>query len=48
MEEKKAEGTCGQGGCGIRCGCCACKAIKGLVLLLVGAAIGFGIAHCCR
>ncbi len=48
MEGKKAEGTCGQGGCGIHCGCCACKAIKGLVLLLIGVAIGYGIAHCCR
>ena len=49
MEEKKEEGTCGsKGGCGIHCGCCACKTIKGLVLLLIGGVIGFGIAHCCR
>jgi hypothetical protein len=49
MEEKKEEGTCGsKGGCGMRCGCCACKAIKGLLLLLIGGAIGFGIAHCCH
>jgi hypothetical protein len=47
MEEKKEEGTCAKGGCGARCGCCACKAIKALVLLLVGSAIGFVIGRCC-
>lgn len=46
MEEKKELGTCGKGGCGIHCGCCTCKAIKGLVLLLIGGATGFGIARC--
>jgi hypothetical protein len=49
-EEKKVEGTTdacvSKGGCGMHCGCCACKAIKGLVLLLIGGFIGFGIAHC--
>ncbi len=45
MEEKKEEGTCGKG-CGIRCGCCTCKAIKGLGLLVIGGAIGYGIARC--
>ena len=46
MEEKKADETCGKGSCGMRCGCCTCKAIKGIVLLLIGGAIGFGLAHC--
>ena len=50
MDEKKEEGACGSkgGGCGLHCGCCACKAIKGLVLLLIGGAIGYGIGHGCR
>ena len=52
-EEKKEEGTTGafgskSGGCGFHCGCCTCKAIRGLLLLLIGVFIGFGIAHCCR
>ena len=46
MEDKKEEGTCGKGGCGIHCGCCTCKAIKAAALLLIGGAIGFGIARC--
>jgi hypothetical protein len=45
-DEKKEDGTCVKGGCGIHCGCCACKMIKGLVLLLIGVGIGFCIAHC--
>ncbi len=49
MEEKKDEmkeaGSCAKGGCGLRCGCCACRAIKGLALLLIGGAIGYGIGH---
>jgi hypothetical protein len=47
MDEKKEEGTCGKGGCGVHCGCCVCKAIKGLVLLLIGGVIGFFIGRCC-
>jgi hypothetical protein len=38
MEEKKDDAACGtggKGGCGVHCGCCACKAIKGLVLVLI-------------
>jgi hypothetical protein len=49
MEEKKDEAAVGGGAkgcCGVHCGCCACKAIKGLVLILIGAAIGFGIGRC--
>lgn len=46
MEEKKEDGSCGKGGCGIRCGCCACKAIKALVLLLVGGIVGYCVGHC--
>lgn len=50
MEErkdgKKDEGSCGKGGCGLHCGCCACKAIKGLVLLLIGGVIGYCVGHC--
>ena len=49
MEEKKLDATCAggssKGGCGMHCGCCACKAIKGLVLVLIGGMIGYGIAH---
>ncbi len=45
-DEKKEDGSCGKGGCGLHCGCCACKAIKGLVLLLIGGVIGYGIGHC--
>jgi|GEM_PF-2530202 len=48
MEEKKEEGAaCGKGGCGIHCGCCVCKAIKALVLLLIGGVIGFLLGRCC-
>ena len=46
MEEKKEEGNGGKVCCGIHCSCCTCKAIKGLVLLLIGGAIGFGIGRC--
>ena len=50
MDDKKEEGTTGacasKGGCGMHCGCCGCKAIKGLVLLLIGGFIGYGIGHC--
>lgn len=46
MDEKKEEGTSAKAGCGIHCGCCACKSIKGLLLLLLGGVIGFGISHC--
>ena len=42
MEEKHDE--C-KSGCGLRCGCC-CKAIKALVLLLVGGILGFFIGRC--
>ena len=46
-DEKKEEGSCGsKAGCGMHCGCCVCKAIKGLALLLIGGVIGFGIANC--
>ncbi len=45
MEEKKTEGSCGKG-CGIHCSCCACKTVKGLVLLVIGGVIGYGIARC--
>ena len=48
MEEKKEEGTCGKGGCGLKCCCCVCKAVKALVLLLIGIGIGFCLARCCR
>ena len=52
MEENKdaktAEGSCGKGGCGMHCGCCACKAIKGLILLLIGGVVGYWIGHCCH
>ncbi|MFI5362394.1 MAG: hypothetical protein ACHQ49_10525 [Elusimicrobiota bacterium] len=48
MEEKKEEGSSGKCGCGMRCGCCACKAIKGLLLLVLGGFIGYGIGHCHR
>jgi hypothetical protein len=51
MEEKKENGkeeTCGKGGCGIHCGCCACKAIKAVVLLLIGGVVGFMLGHSCR
>ena len=46
MEEKKEEGTGGKSCCGIHCGCCTCKTVKGLVLVLIGGAIGFGIGRC--
>ena len=48
MEEKTEGGTHGKDGCGMRCGCCGCSAIRALVLLLIGGAIGFGISRSCR
>ncbi|MBI4371408.1 MAG: hypothetical protein HY552_03825 [Elusimicrobia bacterium] len=47
MEDKKDDGTCGKGGCGLRCGCCACKAVKAAALLLIGGGIGFAIGRGC-
>ena len=45
MEEKKVEGSCATG-CGMKCGCCTCQAIKAVVMLVVGGVIGFFIARC--
>ena len=47
MDEKKEDGTCAKGACGMKCGCCACKAVKAVVLLLIGGVIGFLIGRCC-
>lgn len=41
MEEKK-EGA----GCGLKCGCCTCKTVRGAVLLILGGVIGFFIGRC--
>lgn len=48
-EQKKEEGACGSkgGGCGLHCGCCCCKTIKALALVLIGGAIGYAIGHGC-
>ncbi len=46
MDEKKEDGSCGKG-CGLHCGCCVCKAIKGVLLLLLGGTIGFFIGRGC-
>ena len=45
MDDKKEDGKCGKG-CGLQCGCCTCKAIKGVVLRLIGGALGFWIGRC--
>jgi hypothetical protein len=45
MEEKKEEGASSMGGCGMNCGCRACKTIKGLVLFLIGGFFGFMISQ---
>ena len=46
MEEKKEDGKCGRGGCGIHCGCCVCKMVKAGVILVIGAAIGYAFGQC--
>ncbi|MEK6544614.1 MAG: hypothetical protein AABZ44_09295 [Elusimicrobiota bacterium] len=45
MEDKDNKGCCDKKGCGLRCYCCACMAIKAVVLLLVGGAIGYFIGR---
>lgn len=46
-EKKKEEGTCGgKSACGLHCGCCCCKTIKALALVLIGGVIGFGVGRC--
>ena len=42
QESKPEEKKC----CGIHCSCCVCKAIKAVVLLLLGGVIGFFIGRC--
>lgn len=42
MDEKKEDGSCGTS-----CGSCVCKAIKAVILLLIGGAIGFFIGRGC-
>jgi hypothetical protein len=46
MEEKK-EGACAKSGCGLKCSCCTCKAVRTALTLLVGAAIGFFLGRGC-
>lgn len=44
MQEKDAKGSC----CGVSCGCCVCKTVKGLLLLLVGGVLGFCVGRGCK